>query len=87
VRRAVTVLTGRTVTEIDGAGVTLEGRDGGAERIASRTAVWAAGVTASGLAGSLADQAGADRDRADPHLPALALPLAEVVLEFAGSEA
>ncbi|HEU6443560.1 MAG TPA: NAD(P)/FAD-dependent oxidoreductase [Gaiellaceae bacterium] len=63
-RLGVTVLTGRTVTEIDGAGVTLEGRDGEAERIASRTVVWAAGVTASGLAGRLAELAGADRDRA-----------------------
>ena len=63
-RLGVTVLTGRTVTEIDGAGATLEGRDGGAERITSRTVVWAAGVAASGLAGRLADLAGADRDRA-----------------------
>ena len=63
-RLGVTVLTGRTVTEIDGAGVMLEGADGRTERIASRTVVWAAGVTASGLAGRLADLAGADRDRA-----------------------
>jgi NADH:ubiquinone reductase (H+-translocating) len=63
-RLGVTVLTGRTVTEIDDAGVTLEGQDGEAERIASRTVVWAAGVAASGLAGRLADLAGADRDRA-----------------------
>jgi NADH:ubiquinone reductase (H+-translocating) len=63
-RLGVTVLTGRTVTEIDGAGVMLEGRDGEAERVASRTVVWAAGVTASGLAGRLADLAGAEQDRA-----------------------
>jgi NADH dehydrogenase len=63
-RLGVTVLTGRTVTGIDAAEVTLEGRDGGAERIPSRAVVWAAGVTASGLAGRLADLTGAERDRA-----------------------
>ncbi|MDQ3867133.1 MAG: FAD-dependent oxidoreductase, partial [Actinomycetota bacterium] len=63
-RLGVTVLTGRTVTGIDAAGVTLDGRDGGAERIASRAVVWAAGVTASGLAGWLAELTGAELDRA-----------------------
>jgi NADH:ubiquinone reductase (H+-translocating) len=63
-RLGVTVLTGRTVTGIDAAGVTLRGADGGAERIASRVIVWAAGVTASGLAGRLAELTGTDRDRA-----------------------
>ena len=62
-RLGVTVLTGRTVTEVDAGGVMLEGRDG-AERIASRAVVWAAGVTASGLAGRLAELTGAERDRA-----------------------
>jgi NADH dehydrogenase len=63
-RLGVTVLTGRTVTGIDAAGVTLEGRGSGTERIASRAVVWAAGVTASGLAGKLAELTGAERDRA-----------------------
>src|SRR5215213_7424014 len=63
-RLGVTVLTGRTVTGIDAAGVTLDGRDGGAERIASRAVVWAAGATTSGLAGKLAELTGAERDRA-----------------------
>ena len=63
-RLGVTVLTGHTVIGIDAAGVTLDGRNGGAERIASRAVVWAAGVTASGLAGRLAELAGAERDRA-----------------------
>ena len=58
-RLGVTVLTGRTVTGIDPHGVLL-----GDERIASRTVVWAAGVTASGLAGRLAELSGAERDRA-----------------------
>ena len=63
-RLGVTVLTGRTVTGIDAAGVTLDDRDGDAERIASRAVVWAAGVTASGLAVRLAELTGAERDRA-----------------------
>src|SRR5438105_2077727 len=63
-RLGVTVLTGRTVIRIDAAGVTLEGRDGGAERIASRAVVWAAGVTATGLAGKLAELTGAEHDHA-----------------------
>ena len=62
-RLGVTVLTARTVIGIDAAGVTLEGRGGDEERIASRAVVWAAGVTASGLAGKLADLTGAERDR------------------------
>src|ERR687892_520853 len=63
-RLGVTVLTGRTVIVIDAAGVTFEGGDGGAERIAARAIVWAAGVTASGLAGRLAELTGAERDGA-----------------------
>jgi NADH dehydrogenase len=63
-RLGVTVLTGRTVTGIDSAGVTLDGGDGGAERIPSRAVVWAAGVTASGLAGRLAELAATERDPA-----------------------
>jgi NADH dehydrogenase len=63
-RLGVTVLTGRTVIGIDAAGVTLDGRGGGPERVASRAVVWAAGVTASSLAATLADLTGAERDRA-----------------------
>ena len=55
----VTVLLGRTVTGIDADGVTV-----GDERLAARTVVWAAGVTASGLASQLAERTGAERDRA-----------------------
>jgi len=55
----VTVLTERTVTGVDADGVTIDD-----ERIPSRTVVWAAGVTASGLAGRLAELTGAERDRA-----------------------
>ena len=63
-RLGVTVLTGQTVTGIDGGGVTLAAADGTAERISSRTVVWAAGVTASGLAARLAELSGAERDHA-----------------------
>ena len=63
-RLGVTVLPGRTVIGIDAAGVTLESRDGSPERIASRAVVWAAGVTASGLADRLAELTGAESDRA-----------------------
>jgi NADH:ubiquinone reductase (H+-translocating) len=63
-RLGVTVLTGRTVIGIDTAGVTLDGQHGVTEHIASRAVVWAAGVTASGLAARLAELTGAERDRA-----------------------
>src|SRR5262245_35517763 len=63
-RLGVTVLTGRTVIGIDATGVTLDGQDDSGERIASHAVVWAAGVTASSLAGRLAELTGAERDRA-----------------------
>jgi NADH:ubiquinone reductase (H+-translocating) len=60
----VTVLTGRTVIGVDADGVTI-GADGGKpERLPSRTVIWAAGVTASGLASRLGELTGAERDRA-----------------------
>jgi NADH dehydrogenase len=63
-RLGVTVLTGRTVVGVDAGGVTLDEGDGATERIAGRVVIWAAGVTASGLAGRLAAPAGAECDRA-----------------------
>ena len=53
----------REVVGIDGDGVTLKGRAGDSERIASRTVIWAAGVTASGLAARLGELCGAEIDR------------------------
>jgi NADH dehydrogenase len=50
------------VTAIDGQGVTLRSEHG-EERIASRTVLWAAGVTASPFGKVLADRAGAKLDR------------------------
>jgi NADH dehydrogenase len=60
----VTVLTRRTVIGIDGESVTIDDGSGRPERIASRTVVWAAGVTASSLAARLAELSGAESDRA-----------------------
>jgi len=60
----VTVLTSRTVVDVDGEGVTIEDGARKRERIQSHTVIWAAGVTASGLAGRLAELTGAESDRA-----------------------
>jgi NADH dehydrogenase len=60
----VTPLLGRTVVDIDADSVTIEGPDQGHERIESRTVIWAAGVTASELARHLAEETGAEVDRA-----------------------
>jgi NADH:ubiquinone reductase (H+-translocating) len=60
----VTVLTGRMVVDIDGEGVAIDDGSGRTERIPSRTVMWAAGVTASGLASRLAELTGAESDPA-----------------------
>jgi NADH dehydrogenase len=59
----VTPVLGSTVVDVDGTGITIEDADG-SRRIPARTVVWAAGVTASGLAGVLAELTGAEQDRA-----------------------
>jgi NADH dehydrogenase len=53
-----------TVVDVDETGVTIEHADGERQCIVARTIVWAAGVTASGLASELADLTGAEQDRA-----------------------
>ena len=63
-RLGVTVLTGRTVVEIDAEGVTIAGRSGTPESIRSHTVIWAAGVTASSLALRLSELTGAEHDHA-----------------------
>jgi NADH:quinone reductase (non-electrogenic) len=63
-RLGVIVLTSRTVTSIDGESVTVRHPDGETEQIPTRTVVWAAGVTASTLAGRLAELSGAEQDKA-----------------------
>jgi NADH dehydrogenase len=60
----VTPTFDRKVVDIDENTVTMEGPDGGVERVATRTVIWAAGVTASGLAGALAEVSGAELDSA-----------------------
>jgi NADH dehydrogenase len=63
-RLGVTSLLSSTVVGIDDDGVTIEDASGNRETIRSRTVVWAAGVTASPLAGMLSDLVGGERDRA-----------------------
>jgi NADH:ubiquinone reductase (H+-translocating) len=63
-RLGVTPVLGGTVVDVDEASVTIEHADGATERVPARTIVWAAGVTASGLASALAELTGAEQDRA-----------------------
>jgi NADH:ubiquinone reductase (H+-translocating) len=60
----VTPLVGRTVVDITSDVVTIESPGGARESISARTAVWAAGVTASSLAAALAEAVGTEVDRA-----------------------
>jgi NADH:quinone reductase (non-electrogenic) len=60
----VSVLLRRTVVAVDDEAVTIEAADGNREEVPARTVIWAAGVTASGLARRLGKQTGADVDRA-----------------------
>jgi NADH:ubiquinone reductase (H+-translocating) len=62
-RLGVSPLVGHTVVDVDAESVTVQSA-GGVERMDARTVVWAAGVTASPLAGTLAAAAGAEVDRA-----------------------
>jgi len=60
----VTPLLETTVVGIDATSVEVQGPDGARSRLPARTVVWAAGVTASPLAGLLAAATGAETDRA-----------------------
>jgi NADH:ubiquinone reductase (H+-translocating) len=60
----VTPVLGSNVVDVDETGVTIEHADRATDRIPARTVVWAAGVTASGLAAALAELTGAEQDRA-----------------------
>ena len=60
----VTLLLERTVVGIDEHTATIQAPGGGLERIPAGNVIWAAGVTASGLAARLAEESGADLDRA-----------------------
>lgn len=64
----VTVRTGAVVTAVDDAGVTIREERAGESRIASRTVLWAAGVAASPLGGTVSshvDRAGRVQVRPD----------------------
>jgi NADH dehydrogenase len=60
----VTPMTGHTVTDITAEAVELKDASGELTRIPTRTVIWAAGVSASGLATMLGDGCGAQLDRA-----------------------
>jgi NADH dehydrogenase len=60
----VTGRLGESVVDIDERSVTVRRADETTDVIATRTVIWAAGVTASPLAGLLAERAGLDVDRA-----------------------
>ena len=60
----VTPMLATTVVDIDATSFEVQAADGSRTRIPARTAVWAAGVTASPLAGLLAAAVGAETDRA-----------------------
>jgi NADH:ubiquinone reductase (H+-translocating) len=62
-RLGVTVMLDQTVVDIDARSVTIEHVEGGREQIATRTVIWAAGVTASELAARLGELSGGQRDR------------------------
>ncbi len=60
----VELLLGRRVVGVDRGGVDLQEPDGSVARIDTRTKIWAAGVQASPLGATLAEQTGAETDRA-----------------------
>ena len=63
-RLGVTPLLGHTVVDVSADSVSIQPPSGEVERVEARTAVWAAGVTASELATTLADGAELEVDRA-----------------------
>jgi len=60
----VTPLAAHTVVGVDAEAVAVRSPEGDVERVEARTAIWAAGVTASRLAARLAGEAGLELDRA-----------------------
>jgi NADH:ubiquinone reductase (H+-translocating) len=63
-RLGVEVLLGAMVTNVDERGIEVQYKDGRTEKIAAVTKIWAAGVQASPLTRTLAEQSGASLDRA-----------------------
>lgn len=72
----VEIQLGAMVTNVDRNGITVQHNDGSTERIECATKVWSAGVAASPLGKILADQSGAEVDRAGriKVLPDLTVP-------------
>jgi NADH dehydrogenase len=72
----VEVQLNTSVTGVDGRGIDAQSKEHGPMRVEARTKVWAAGVAASPLGRMLADQSGAETDRAGRVLvrPDLTLP-------------
>jgi NADH dehydrogenase len=64
VRLGVTPLVAHEVSEISESSVEIRALSGKLQHVEARTAIWAAGVQASGLAATLADDAGVGVDRA-----------------------
>jgi NADH:ubiquinone reductase (H+-translocating) len=62
-RLGVTPLLNHTVVDVADGSVAIRGPDGQVAQTPARTAIWAAGVTASELAARLAEAAGAEVDR------------------------
>src|SRR3954463_15705472 len=63
-KRGVEIKLGEMVTDVDERGIEIRRKDGTLERIEASTKVWAAGVQASPLGRTLAEQTGAPLDRA-----------------------
>jgi NADH dehydrogenase len=63
-RIKVDVQLGAKVVDVDATGIVVQDKDGTTRRIASMTKIWAAGVAASPLGRRLAEQTGAETDRA-----------------------
>jgi NADH:ubiquinone reductase (H+-translocating) len=72
----VEVQLGAMVTDVDADGIDIKESDGNVRRINAATKIWAAGVQASPLGRQLAEQSGAELDRAGrvAVLPDLTLP-------------
>jgi NADH dehydrogenase len=63
-RLGIEVRLGAMVTDVNERGIEVQDKDGRTERIAAVTKIWAAGVQASSLTGTLSEQTGAPLDRA-----------------------
>ena len=63
-KMGVEVILGAMVTDVDERGIEMKFKDGRLERINTVTKIWAAGVQASSLGQTLAEQTGAPLDRA-----------------------